>query len=185
MLNTPRILGMSMAPQKNRRSFVIATYAILVAVVAIILTLPPLGGRVRLMWLLFVPLAYNVVSYAVFGKLVRPTVLTPRGGEMTSLGLTPKRRDPDEPDERELAVRNAAHYQAFRVAAVYGFFVWVSIASFWHLNGPRVVLLVLLLVMPLLTILFTLPQAIILWTEPDVAEEIKTSNAEGRFKSVP
>ena len=166
-----------MAPQKNRRLFVIATYAILLACVTIILTVPPLGGRVRLMWLLFVPLAYNVVGYAVFGKLVRPTVLTPRGGKMTGLDLTPTRRDLDEPDERELAVRNAAHYQAFRVATVYGFVVWVSIPSFWHLNGPSVVLLVLLLVMPLLTILLTLPQAIILWTEPDVPEEIKTSNA--------
>ena len=171
MLSTPKILGISMAPQKNRRSFVIATYAILVAVVAILLTLPPLGGRIRSMWLLFLPLAYNVVSYAVFGKLVRPTVLTPRGGEMTSLGLTPRRRHQDEPDERDVALRNAAHYQAFRAAAIYGFVLWASIPLYWRLSGPSVVLLVLLMAMPLLTILLTLPQAIILWTEPDVPDE--------------
>ena len=79
MLRTPVILGMSMAPQKNRRLFVIATYAILLACVTIILMVPPLEGRARSMWLLFLPLAYNVVSYAVFGKLVRPMLLGPRG----------------------------------------------------------------------------------------------------------
>ena len=127
----------------------------------------------RSMWLLFLPLAYNVVSYAVFGKLVRPTVLGPRGGEMTGLGLTPRRRDQDEPDERDLALRNAAHYQAFRAAMVYGFVLWASIPLYWRLSGPSVVLLVLLIAMPLLTILLTLPQAIILWTEPDVPEEVR------------
>ena len=171
MLNTPKILGISMAPQRNRRSFVIATYAILVAVVAIVLTLPPLGGRIRSMWLLFLPLAYNVVGYAVFGKLVRPTVLTPRGGKMTSLGLAPGQRNVDEPDERELTIRNAAHYQAFRAATVYGLILWMSFPLIWHLSAPAVVLSVILLATPLLTMLWTLPQAIILWTEPDAPEE--------------
>ena len=90
---------------------------------------------------------------------------------MTTLGLGPRRRDPDEPDERDLTLRNAAHYRAFRVAVTYGFVLWVSIPILWHLSGPDVVLIVLLLTMPLLTILLTLPQAIILWTEPDAPEE--------------
>lgn len=176
MLNTPTILGISMASQKNRRSFVIATYAILAAVVAIILTLPPLVGRIRLMWLLFLPLAYTVVSYEVFGKLIRPTLGGVRSNELTSLDLGSRRRDQDEPDERELAIRNAAHYQAFRAATVYGFILWILILLLWHLRRPTVILLVLLIAMPLLTILLTLPQAIILWTEPDVPEEARVSS---------
>jgi hypothetical protein len=175
MLRTPVILGMSMAPQKNRRLLVVATYLILAACVAAILVAPPLVGRMRLMWLLFLPLAYNVVSYEVFGKLIRPIALPQPRREMTSLGLTPRRRDQDEPDERELVVRNAAHYHAFRAAAVYGLVLWWSMPLLWHwdFRGATVVLIVLLLAMPLLTILFTLPQAIILWTEPDVPEEAR------------
>lgn len=178
MLRTPVILGMSMAPQKNRRLLVMVTYLILAACVTAILVVPPLVGRMRLLWLLFLPLAYNVVSYAVFGKMIRPTALPQPRGEMASLGLTPKRRDQDEPDERDLALRNAAHYQAFRAGAVYGLVLWCSMPFLWHwnLSGATVVLIMLLLAMPLLTILLTLPQAIILWTEPDVPEEARASS---------
>lgn len=174
MLRTPEILRMSMATQKNRRLLVVTTYSTLLICVAIILILPPLGGRNRSMWLLSLPLVYNVVSYAVFGKLVEPTALpTPRGGEMTGLGLAPRRRNVDEPDERDVAIRNGAHYQAFRAAAVYCFALWVLIPLLWSLKGPTVILWVLLLLMPLFTMLLTLPQAIILWTQPDVPEEAR------------
>lgn len=178
MLRTPVVLGMSMAPQKNRRLLVVATYLILAACVAAILVVPPLVGRTRLMWLLFLPLAYNIVSYEVFGKLTRPTALPQPRGEMTSLGLAQRQRNQDEPDERDLEIRNAAHYQAFRAATVYGFAIWSSMPFLWHwdLSGATVVLFVLLLAMPLLTILLTLPQAIILWTEPDVPEEARVSS---------
>ena len=173
MSNTPTILGISMAPQKNRRLLVVITYATLVACVIAMLIVSPSKRRAQTAWLLFVPIADLVVSYAVFGQLTKRAVFPPPMVEVTSLGLTPRRRDQDEPDERDLALRNAAHYQAFRGAAVYGFILWASIPLFWHLSGPIVVLLVLLMAMPLLTILLTLPQAIILWTEPDVPEEVR------------
>ena len=90
---------------------------------------------------------------------------------MTSLGLAPRQRNVDEPDERELVIRNAAHYQAFRATTVYGFILWVSFPLIWHLSAPAVILSAILLATPLLTMLLTLPQAIILWTEADVPEE--------------
>ncbi len=171
MIKTPVILGASMASRSHRRTLVAATYAILLALVAAILAAPPLGGRVRSLWLLFLPLAFNVVSHAVFGRMIDPMLPKPAGREATGLGLTLPSRAQDEPDEREMAVRNAAHYHAFRAATVYGLFYWTAIPLYWRLHASAIILLVLLFAIPLLTMLLTLPQAIILWTEPDVPED--------------
>jgi len=173
MLGTPKILGFSMASRRNRRLLVASTYALLLACLTAIMIV--LGARAGTEWAFVscLVLTYNVVSMGVFGKVARPTSLPPRGGEITSLGLAaPSSRD--RPDEREVAIRNAAYYEAYRVLMIYGFvfFGVVFGLSGWRaLRGSIAVLLLQALCIPLLTMLFTLPQAIILWTEPDVPEE--------------
>ncbi len=138
MLNTPAILGISMAPQKNRRLLVAVTYTIFVAFEGILLMMPswvhelgPLGRQffdLAGMMLILVPRWYW------FPKL---TKVTPLGGrptsvEITRLGLTPGPHDPYDPDEREVAIRNAAYAQAFR------FIIILRIRPFrnFHVLGP-------------------------------------------------
>lgn len=175
MLNTQKILGISMAPQKNRRLLVTTTYATLAACVLAILIVPPWGDRTQAAWLLILPIVDLMLSRAVLGKLVKRAIFPYRKVEITSLNLSSK-WDSENPDERELAIRNGAHYQAFRAVAAYCLFVWCGVLGLRFLSGPNAALLMLLLVTPLLAMLFTLPQAIILWTEPDVPEEAQSSS---------
>jgi len=111
--------------------------------------------------------------------LVKDTVLPElRGGGLTSLGLAPnRRRNKDEPDEREVAVRNATCFEAYRALAVYSFAIGLAIWAAWplfiSLNASTVVRVLQLLFMPLLAMALTLPQAVVLWMEPDVPEEAK------------
>jgi hypothetical protein len=107
--------------------------------------------------------------------LVKDTVLPEvHGGELISLGLAPRRRrGEDEPDEREVAVRNAAYFEAYRVLAMYSIAAWVAWPFIFLLRASTAVQVLLLLTMPLLAMALTLPQAVVLWTEPDVPEEAR------------
>lgn len=173
MLNKPAFLGISMAPQKNRGLLVAVTYAILVACFAAAPFVPFRGSRIQTVWGLLFILVYIMGNHFLFGSVVRPFMAYGLRKEEEIMSLRPalRQRDPDELDERELAVRNAAHYRAFRVVAIYGFLAYLVIMSSPTLSGSAMALLIL--IMPLLAMLWTLPQAIILWTEPDVPEEAR------------
>lgn len=76
----------------------------------------------------------------------------------------------DELDEREVAVRNAAYFVAFRAMSIYA----VILTPLAWATRPGIAVLTLhLLAIPLMTMAITLPQAVVLWTEPDVPEEAK------------
>ena len=127
MLRTPMVLGISMAPRKNRRLLVATTYSTLLALMAAAIIILPSGRQIDAIWMCFV-LGYNVVSRAIFGRMVKDTVFPElRGGGMTSLGLAPRcHRSEDEPDEREVAVRNAAYFKAYRALAMYSIAIWFA-----------------------------------------------------------
>ena len=176
MLGTPVFLGFSMVRRDSRRRLVVVTYAILLALMAVMIVVSPSAPRTRaagVAWCLV--LAYNVASWSIFGRLAKDTVLPQiRGGEITSLGLTPRRRRADEDlDERELAVRNAAYYTAYRAVAAYSIVAWMALIYSFELSASTALLLAEWLVMPLLAMVLTLPPAVILWTEPDVPEEAR------------
>ena len=167
MLRTPTILGVSMVQRAHRRWFVALTYAALFALIfeaAVIHAWTWASNSVG--WLL---LASVGVSRGIFGKLVSDTLWARRWRESVSLGLgaTPPRED-DEPDERELAVRNAAYFHAYRLLVLYSF---IFIPAF--LTGTIGAFALRLAAMPLLVFALTLPQAVVLWTEPDVPEEAR------------
>jgi hypothetical protein len=174
MLRTPAILGISMAPRRNRRLLVALTYVALLVLMVIISIFPIPGFRDNVLGTALV-LGYCAVGLGVFGRLVEETVLPQvRGGEMTSLGLTPRRRDVDEPDERDVAIRNAAYFVAYRALAVYLAIICAGAQlGFESLTGSGAVVAFRLLALPVLAMAFTLPQAIILWNEPDVPEEAR------------
>jgi hypothetical protein len=173
MLGTPVFLGFSMARRDSRRRLVVVTYAILLAMMAVMIVVSRWGPRTRAVgfaWLFI--LAFTVASWLIFGTVAKYAVLPQtRGGEITSLGLTPRRRSECDLDERELAVRNAAYFTAYRAVAVYSIVAWMALIYSLKLSASIALSLVLWLFLPLFTMIFTLPQAVILWREPDVPEE--------------
>jgi hypothetical protein len=178
MLRSPAFLGFSMVRRKSRRRLVVVTYAILLAFMAVMMAVSTsaprmIGGRsAGFMWCLI--LAYNVVCWSIFGRLAKDTVLPQiRVDEVTSLGLTPRPRSEYDLDERELAVRNAAYFTAYRAVAVYSIIAWMVLIYSFELSASTALLLARWLVMPLLAMVLTLPPAVILWKEPDVPEEAR------------
>ena len=178
MLRSPAFLGFSMVRRNSRRRLVAVTYEILLALLAATVVYPSLrrliGGRsMGPIWFLFA--VCFVLSQYIFGKLAKDMVLPQlRGGEMTSLGLTPQPgRSEADLDERELAVRNAAYVTAYRAVAVYSVIAWMALIYSFELSRSIALSLMLWLFIPLLTLILTLPPAVILWTEPDVPEEAK------------
>jgi hypothetical protein len=107
--------------------------------------------------------------------VVKDTVLPERsGGEITSLNLTPPpRRGADQPDQREVAVRHTAYIVAYRPLAVYSIIIWLTLPSVFLFNASIALRVIQLVAMPLVMIALTLPQAVILWTEPDVPGEAR------------
>ncbi|HEV2348390.1 MAG TPA: hypothetical protein VG028_00935 [Terriglobia bacterium] len=174
MLSTPTVLGISMAPRNNRRLLVAATYSTLLALMAAAIIILPSGRQIDAIWMCFV-VGYHVVSRAIFGRLVKDTVFPQlREGGMTSLGLAPRsHRSDDEPDEREVAVRNAAYFKAYRALAMYSIAICAASPLLFSLRGSIAVRVLLVLTMPLWVMAWTLPQAVVLWTEPDVPEEAR------------
>jgi hypothetical protein len=181
MSNTPTILGISMAPQRNRRLLVAVTCTIVVAFIAVfavmsswVRELGPLGYQ---SFFLAGVLLILVPRWFWFPKL---TKLTPfgqqRSVEMTRLGLTPGPRDPCDPDERQVAIRNAAYYQAFRVVIIYSFLLFLAPDFLHHLSDSTAQRWMRALLLLLIFIVCSLPQAIILWTEPDAPEEDQALN---------
>ena len=92
---------------------------------------------------------------------------------MTSLGLTPQPRREDDLDERELAVRNAAYFTAYRAVAVYSIIACMALSYSSELSASTALSLMLWVFISLLAMILTLPPAVILWTEPDVLEEAR------------
>jgi hypothetical protein len=166
MLQEGTLLGVPMEPRRNRRILVTATYSI-------VLTL--LTATVIVAWsfrgyLSFVlSLVYSAIlslTFQFFGKVVKQMVFPELTlGEFVFLSLGRKSRGAVELDERDLAVRNAAFFTAYRILAIYSFFVFMTLFPAFN-TGNR--LAFLLLMLPFLLFVPTLPQAVILWTEPDV-----------------
>ena len=178
MLKNPAFLGFSMQRRNSRRRLVAGTYAILLAFMVVVIVLarsaPPSRVASSAVNFVFV-ITFNVVCFRIFGRLAKDTVpYRVRGSEMTSLGLTSHpRRNEDDLDERELAVRNAAYFTAYRVVAVYSIIAWMVVIYSFELSTSAARSLMLWLFISLLTMILTLPPAVILWTEPDVPEEAR------------
>jgi hypothetical protein len=167
MLRTTVFLGISMVEQKHRRRLVAMMYVVLVvAIAASVLACSHVPGRyASLVSQLFIlPL---FVAWRILRDMVGEMEFVGQPAKMTSLGLS-GRRDQDEPDERDVTVRNAAYFNAYRVLATYSILASLVAVELWnssHTAAPLGLFLVMLVIAT------TLPQAILLWTEPDVPGE--------------
>src|SRR5579859_8031942 len=173
--------GISMGLRKNRRLLVTVMYAIPLACIVMILVAPSWFRQLGPLSRQSITLASILIFLAPphwFTKLAKfaPLGQRPVSVEITRLGLTPGPRDPYDPDERQATIRNAAHYHAFRFVIYYAGVLFLALMFSDSLERATAHRLVMALVLLLVFMVLTLPQAIILWTEPDVPEEARSSS---------
>jgi hypothetical protein len=184
------ILGISMTRRSRRRMLVFTVYLLLGTFVVLGVALHRdnhllrpgdfLGGFNLLFVILF-----TGVSRLIFGRLVEQTTfpVPPQEGpgSYRPISLFGNVRRPTDPDERDMAVRNWAYFQAFRMIAVYSVLLWLV---YLGLNASMVQIslnIAALLLFPLIAMATTLPQAVLLWSEPDVpASDEELSSAAAR-----
>lgn len=191
MFEETTLFGISMAPRANRRALVVITY--LATALAMLLStvfalwivgsgdhriLKPLGFMAAWIpfFLVFVIIPGSGQIRGIFGGMVPVELFRPQPKlvQLTNLGLTPPiPGENPEGDEREIGVRNRACYLAFRIISYYAFFPFLSLTMLLGNARPdrAAKFMVVAEFIPLLIMAFTLPQAIVLWTEPDLPEE--------------
>jgi hypothetical protein len=169
MIRTPAILGLSLARQANRRILLAVTYLVLLVVTLVtLIAFPTIHG---LGWAL--PATYSFLAWEFLRRMVEGAILPEwRPGELIGLGLARRVLGRDTPDERDVAVRNAACFQTYRVLALYANALWLTLPGFFALSSSTALHLLEVLLLPLLAIALTLPYAVILWGEPDIPSEV-------------
>ena len=124
-----------------------------------------------LAWLVLSP---GLLGGVHAGGLVRP--FSPRYGRtwynapLTELLLTTKKVHDDDltpADERDIAVRDHAHYLALAAIRLLALLLAVAVWSATLLRAPWLTPVAALGCYALLILAMTLPQAILLWTEPE------------------
>jgi len=177
-----------MGARARRRCLVVLIYAVLAALMAGFWFLD--HWRVSLLYLYMAAMAVNSVFLGgtAFGGLIRPFKNKPRSPYASKAPLLQNLRwgfypvpDPDEydyrNDERELRQRDRAHYQAYRVLIAGLGLLWCASIGVLSTHVPSVLGLLpaqqLLygFIVALLVVSLTLPQAILLWNEPDMEED--------------
>jgi hypothetical protein len=174
-----------MAPQMHRRALVVLIYSALAVLMAALFTLD--RWRTSGYYLVFATFLVNRLFLGGynFGGLIKPFN-----------GKRPQRNDAPPPflllalrvyhpqpmdngyrsDERELQQRDRAHYLAYQALAVVLAVLWLLAG--WNTFAPRLLaripvspsLLIYGVVLASIVAALTLPQAILLWTEPDMEE---------------
>ena len=169
MVRTVSFLGFSMAERNHRRVLVIATYAVLGVLIGAMIAA---SRNVVIVSSACVVVAWNIVSGSILGRFVANTSVPQniRWGQLLDLGLARQPYDPDRMDERDVMVRNAACFKAYRIV---GFYTMLLVLVIPGLGTMATVRTFEALLAPLLATAVTLPQAIILWTEPDVPVEAR------------
>lgn len=178
--------SVDMAPRTNRRALVVLIYAGMAALMAGLWMVD--GWHVTGVYLVFATIFVNkffLGGYG-FGGLIKPfngkePARSPANRAFLMLALHVYRPEPEESeyrnDERELRQRDRAHYQAYQAITVALAGIWLL--ANWKLNAKRLLAWVPVsadvmlygLVLAAVVVSVTLPQAILLWTEPDMEEE--------------
>ncbi|MGC2617724.1 MAG: hypothetical protein WA414_01720 [Acidobacteriaceae bacterium] len=188
------VFGYSMQTRSARRRLVVALYASL--------ALALIGGffldrlHVSGYYIYFAALFINWKILGGYGQdgLVKPFTgkgrrNQPMPSNLTELqlyaagNLTSGFPDEYRNDERELQRRDRVHYQAYQWIA--GLLAILWLLANWEMHPPHfipaglVALLLYLVVFPAILLAITLPQAILLWTEPDMGPDIDPEREPG------
>lgn len=179
-MHKTKVFGLSMETRSARRRLVAATYSVLAALLA--------AGWFLDQFHVTGPYLYYAawfIGYFIFGGigtrgLIKPfTGKGPRNQPMPSSlvelhlvvtrSLEPASSDEYRNDERELHLRDRAHYRAYGVLFAVFAPIWLIALLTPRVIPPALELhLVLLLATAGFLVAITLPQALILWTEPDM-----------------
>jgi hypothetical protein len=184
-----------MASRRRRRGLVALVYAGLAASMAGFWFLDRWSGLSIILLFCLAKMANSIFFGGIgFGGLVRPFVNRPTlrmpapAVRLLRWGLRPASKLNQSElrnDEREVHQRDHAHYRAYRVLIAGISLLWILAIGI--LLGPRPYpesfgpipahLFLFGLVMVLLVVSLTLPQAILLWTEPDMEAEASAESA--------
>jgi hypothetical protein len=157
-----------MASKTNRRRLVLCCYAVLLTLVFLLFSSKSFAARYLLTNLM--TFAASSIQFVIFYKLAKDTVL-PLKEDYRPIGLGLLRNVRpyiSKPDERQVAVRNAAYYKAYRILAAYLLLMPIILII---LTTPLNKNLLGIYMVSTFFAIYTLPQAIILWTEPDMPTE--------------
>ena len=182
-----------MAPQSHRRTLVMLIYAALALAMAGLWFLD--RWRVTGVYMIFATILVNrlLLGGYNFGGLVKPfsgraPLRASEPPPLLMLTLRVYRPAPEERefsnDERELQQRDRAHYKAYQGLAVALAAMWLL--ADWQANAPRLLawlpggpaIYLYGLVLATVVVSQTLPQAILLWTEPDMEPDLVEFGAE-------
>jgi asparagine N-glycosylation enzyme membrane subunit Stt3 len=189
MFENTELFGISMASRTNRRALVAITYvfAALLIVASVLLARFVMGmpGRSLLkvvlgmfawlpVFLVQIIIPGSGTFKGIFGRLVPEQTFSFRVPVIRSLGLARGVLcDLPEADEREIRVRNSAYFLAFKILARYAFvFLFACVVPLVNSEGAVARTVAVFASIPLVVMLFTLPQAIIIWTEPDLPVDV-------------
>ena len=176
---------LDMAARVHRRALVVAIYTGLAILMAALWSID--RWHTSGMYMIFATVLVNRLFLGGynFGGLIKPfNGKAPRRSGAPSpflmLALRIYIPAPDESeyrnDERELHQRDRAHYQAYLVLTIALTLLWIL--ADWKMTAPRSLawmpvsadVLLYGLVLMAIVAAVTLPQAILLWTEPDMEE---------------
>ncbi len=175
-----------MALQARRRTLVVLIYAAMALLMTAMWFVD--GWRTSGIWVYWAALLACRLFLGGYyrGGLIKPFNNKPprreeRAPSFLAVGLRVYNPLPEDDrsfrnDERELAQRDRAHYLAYQAIAVALVVPWfvadVGVAKpAWAQNmGISAVHLLYGLILAILLLVFTLPQAILLWLEPDMEE---------------
>ncbi len=176
MIQRDTYLGFSLRTRSNRRTLVIAYYAFVLALTSV----PMMLGRQA--WPLLLPQTLvlgGLLGGIQSGGAVKPYHRSMLGRDpdespVQQLGLDPATARLSESrrlDERETSERDRAHYLAYR--GVHGLMVAAAMfgVALYGLNPAWLLHQALPLLWLFAVIVFSLPQSVILWTEPDAMAE--------------
>jgi hypothetical protein len=175
-----------MAPRTRRRSLVVLIYATLAVAMAGFWFLDRWHTSAAYLILATVPINRFFLGGYNFGGLIKPFNgnWPHRSEAQPNLLLLTLRIYPNEPaesdyksDERELAQRDRAHYHAYQMLTITTCVLWLI--SHFEANIPNLLAKISFPTGPVLyglataivIVAITLPQAILLWTEPDMEQE--------------
>lgn len=177
---------LDMAARIHRRALVVSIYAGLTLLMAALWSVD--RWHTSGVYMIFATILVNRLFLGGynFGGLVKPFSgkaprrSTFRETPILMLVLRVYQPAPEESeyrnDEREMHLRNRAHYQAYKVLTIALIVLWLL--ADWKMKVPRLLawmhvsvdgMLYGLVLMAIVAAL-TLPQAILLWTEPDMDE---------------
>lgn len=159
-----------MSSRRNRRALVVLTYAG-IAVLTVLMGVMAGASFQSPMWLVII---FSGVSRGLFGAVVPQQTLRDRPQNVVEarLGLSASGQWVEAPaDEREIGLRNAAYFSAFRVVTLYALVVWFTVLLMQDPKLHMSPVILQVVTTPLIMLVVTLPQAILLWNHPDLLEE--------------